>query len=331
MHTITLEEHYATPAFMDGPGRQIRKEAEAARAHPQVAAGLARLIEQLCDIGEGRIADMDTAGIDVQVLSLTSPGVEQLDAVQAVALARETNDTLAEAVRRHPDRLAGFAALPTADPDAAADELQRAVGEHGFKGALINGHTRGRYLDDKFFWPVLACAEELGVPLYLHPTPPPQSAIRDLYAGNYAPQVAGVLATAAWGWHIDTAIHVIRLILSGVFDQFPGLQLVIGHLGETLPFMLPRLEQALPTELTNLDRPVGAYLRENVHYTFSGFNWTPAFLDLFLQVGADRMMFSTDYPYGSMTQARTFLDQLPASTADKERIAHGNAERLLRL
>jgi predicted TIM-barrel fold metal-dependent hydrolase len=184
MRTITREEHYATPAFMDGPGRQIKEEAQAARAHPQVAAGLARLIEQLRDIGEGRIADMDAAGLDLQVLSLTAPGVEQLEAVEAVALARDTNDTLAEAVRRHPDRLAGFAALPTPDPEAAADELQRAVGEHGFKGALINGHSRGRCLDDEFFWPILACAETLGVPLYLHPTPPPQSVITGVYAGT---------------------------------------------------------------------------------------------------------------------------------------------------
>lgn len=331
MRTITLEEHYATRAFMDGPGRQIKQGAKAASAHPQVAAGLTRLIEQLCDIGEGRIADMDAAGIDVQVLSLTYPGVEQLDPVEAVALAHDTNDTLAQAVCRHPDRLAGFAALPTADPEAAADELQRAVGEHGFKGALINGHSRGRYLDDKFFWPILARAETLAVPLYLHPTPPPPSTIKDLYAGNYSSAVAGVLATAAWGWHIDTALHIIRLIFSGALDRYPGLQLVIGHLGETLPFMLPRLERALPTELTGLDRSVSAYLRDNVHYTFSGFNWTPAFLDLFLQVGADRIMFSTDHPYASMTQARTFLDQLPVSPADKERIAHGNAERLLRL
>jgi uncharacterized protein len=165
MRTITLEEHYATPAFMDGPGRQIREEAEATRDHPQVAAGLTRLIDQLCDIGEGRIANMDAAGITLQVLSLTAPGVEQLDAVASVALARDTNDTLAQAVRRHPDRLAGFAALPTTDPDAATDELRRTVGEHGFKGALINGHSRGRYLDDQFFWPILACAEALQVPL----------------------------------------------------------------------------------------------------------------------------------------------------------------------
>jgi predicted TIM-barrel fold metal-dependent hydrolase len=332
MRTITLEEHYATPAFMDGPGRQIKEEAEAARAHPQVAAGLARLIEQLCDIGEGRIADMDAAGLDLQVLSLTAPGVEQLDPVEAVALARDTNDTLAEAVRRHPDRLAGFAALPTPDPEAAADELQRAVGEHGFKGALINGHSRGRYLARR---QVLLADPGLcrGVAGPALPPPDTASAVDDQgpVRGKLRPAGRGVLATAAWGWHIDTAIHVLRLILSGALDRYPGLQLVIGHLGETLPFMLPRLERALPTELTRLDRPVSAYLRENVHYTFSGFNWTPAFLDLLLQVGADRIMFSTHYPYGSMTEARTFLDQLPASPTDKERIAHDNAERLLRL
>ena len=331
MRTITLEEHYATAAFMDGPGRQIAAQAAAAHDHPQVAAGYATLIEQLCDLGDGRIAAMDAAGIDVQVLSLTSPGVEQLDATEAVAFAGATNDCLADAVRQHPSRLAGFAALPTAAPEAAADELERTVYEYGFKGALINGHIRGRYLDDEFFWPILQRAEALQVPLYLHPTPPPQAAIKEVYAGNYTPEVTGLLATAAWGWHIDTATHVLRLILSGAFDRFPGLQLVIGHLGEGLPFMLPRLELALPRQVTKLERPVGAYLRENLHYTFSGFNWTPAFLDLLLQVGADRIMFSADHPYASMAQARTFLEQLPVSAGDKEGIAHGNAEHLLRL
>jgi predicted TIM-barrel fold metal-dependent hydrolase len=331
MRTITLEEHYAIPAFMEGPGHQIKGQAQAAHDHPQVAAKITQLIDQLCNLDEHRIADMDSAGIDVQVLSLTSPGVEQLDATEAVALAREANDLLADAVRRHPSRFAGFAALPTAAPDTAADELERTIHEYGFKGALINGHTRGRYLDDPFFWPILERAEALQVPLYLHPTPPPQSVIAVSYAGNYTSEVTGRLATAAWGWHIETAIHVLRLILSGAFDRYPGLQLVIGHLGETLPFMLPRIDLALPTEVTKLNRPVGAYLRENLHYTFSGFNYLPAFLDLMLEVGVNRIMFSADYPYSSMVQARTFLDQLPISPADKEQIAHGNAERLLRL
>jgi uncharacterized protein len=331
VRTITLEEHYATPSFLDGPGRQLMAQAEAARAHPRVAAGIVQLIDQLCDLDDRRIADMDAAGIDVQVLSLTGPGVEQLEATEAVALAREANDRLAGAVRRHPSRFAGFAALPTAAPETAADELERTVREHGFKGALINGHTRGRYLDDAYFWPILERAEALEVPLYLHPTPPPRPVVEASYTGNYAPGVTVGLATAAWGWHIETATHVLRVVLSGAFDRYPRLQLVIGHLGETLPFMLPRLELALPPEMTNLKRPLGAYLRENLHYTFAGFNWTPAFLDLLLQVGIDRIMFSADYPYASMVEARTFLEQLPLSPADKERIAHGNAERLLRL
>jgi predicted TIM-barrel fold metal-dependent hydrolase len=322
MRTITLEEHYASQAFLEGPGRDLKGQAE--------SFGYTRVLEQLCDLEEGRIADMDAAGIDVQVLSLTSPGVEQLDANEAVALARDENDRLADAVRRHPSRFAGFAALPTPAPDTAADELERMVREHGFEGAMINGHTRGRYLDDEFFWPILERAEALEVPIYLHPTPPPQAVIEASYTGNYAPEVAGGLATGAWGWHIETATHVIRLILSGAFDRYPRLQLVIGHMGEGLPFMMPRLEVAL-SHVTKLDRPIGAYFLENLNYTFSGFNWTPTFLSLLLQVGVDRIMFSADYPYGSMEQARTFLDQLPVSPADEGRIAHGNAERLLRL
>src|SRR5262245_5297257 len=280
MRTITLEEHYATPAFMEGPGRQLRDQAQAARAHPQVAAGITQLIDQLCDLDERRIADMDAAGIDIQVLSLTSPGVEQLDAAEAVALARDANDRVADAVRSHPSRFAAFAALPTVATDAAATELERMVRGHGFKGALINGHTRGRYLDDTFFWPILECAEALHVPLYLHPTPPPQPVIEASYTGNFAPGVTVGLATAAWGWHIETANHVLRLILSGALDRYPRLQLIVGHLGEGLPFMLPRLELALPTEMTKLDRPIGAYLRDNLHYTFGGFNYLPTFLDL---------------------------------------------------
>ena len=331
MRTIGLEEHYATEAFMEGPGRRLKEQAEAARAHPKVAASFARLVEGLCDLGEGRIAAMDAAGVDVQVLSLTSPGVEQLGAAEAVDLAREVNDVLAGAVRRHSGRLAGFAALPTPAPEAAADELERTVGEHGFVGALVNGHTEGRYLDDRFFWPVLERAEALGVPIYLHPTPPPPAVVEASYGGAFAPGVAEGLATAAWGWHVETATHVLRLVLGGAFDRFPGLQVVVGHLGEGLPFFLPRLELALPRELTRLDRPVGGYLRENVHYTFGGFNWTQAFLDLVLQVGAERIMFSTDYPYASMGEARAFLERLPVGPADREKISRGNAEHLLGL
>jgi hypothetical protein len=301
-----------------------------ATGNAEIVEQAAQLVEQLCDLGGHRIAAMDAAGIDLQVLSLTAPGVEQLDPPDAVALAREVNDRLADAIGHHPTRLAGFAALPTPAPLAAADELERAVTRHGFKGAVINGHNRGRYLDDEFFWPVLERAEALAVPLYLHPTPPPQAVIASAYTGNYPPEVAGTLATVAWGWHIDTATHVLRLVASGAFDRYPQLQLVIGHMGEGLPFLLPRIEFTL-SAVAKLERPVGDYFRENVHYTFAAFNWIPTFLSLLLQVGVDRIMFSTDHPYGAMAQARAFLDQLPVSAADRHRIAHTNAERLLRL
>jgi predicted TIM-barrel fold metal-dependent hydrolase len=234
-------------------------------------------------------------------------------------------------VRRHPTRFAGFASLPTMSPETAVEELDRTVRKLSFKGAAINGHTRGRYLDDKFFWPILERAEALQVPLYLHPTPPPRPVIEASYTGNFSAQVTNLLATGGWGWHIETAIHTLRLILSGAFDRYPRLQLIIGHLGEALPFMLRRIDRNLPMAVTKLRRPISAYLRENVYYTISGFNFLPPFLDLFSEVGAHRIIFSADYPYGSMSEARQFLEQLPVSPADEERIAHGNAELLLRL
>lgn len=321
MRTIALEEHFASPGFLDGPGHELKARAS------RFGAAAAALFERLCDVGDKRIAEMDAARIDVQVLSLTSPGTEQLEEHEAIALAREANDFLAAAVAKNPGRLAGFAALPTAAPDKAAKELERMVREHRFKGAMINGHHRGRYLDDRFFWPIFESAEALNCPIYLHPTQPPKTVIEASY-GGFAPMVTDMFAGAGWGWHIETAIHVIRLILGGVFDQYPKLQIVIGHMGEALPFMLQRLD-VMPTAITRLKRPVSAYLRENVHYTFSGFNFTPAFLDVMLEVGVDRIMFSTDHPYASMAEARAFLDKLPVSSADRARIAHGNAERLL--
>src|SRR5258708_2630513 len=212
MKTITLEEHFASPCFMAGPGQMLRDQARAAQAHPTVAAGFARLLEQLGDIGELRLAAMDADGIDMQVLSLTSPGMEQLEPAEAVALARRANDFAAAAVRRHPTRFAALAAVPTADPAAAVAELNRAVGELGFKGLVINGHARGRYLDDHFFWPILERAAALQAPIYLHPTPPPRAVIEASYAGSYGPALTALLASSRWGWHIETAMHVLRLI-----------------------------------------------------------------------------------------------------------------------
>jgi uncharacterized protein len=323
MRTITLEEHFASPGFFEGPGKELKDRAQ------RFGDRAARLLEQLSDVGDKRIAEMDAAGIDMQVLSLTSPGSEQLEAAPAIELAREANNFLAEAIAKNPKRFAGFAVLPTAAPDEAVKELERMVRDHGFKGAVINGHNRGRYLDDKFFWPILERAELLNVPIYLHPTPPPQAVIDASY-GGFSPVVTELFAGPGWGWHIETASHVLRMILGGVFDRYPKLQIVVGHMGETLPFMLQRVD-VMPMAMTKLKRAMSSYLRENVHYTFSGFNFTPTFLDLLLQVGVDRIMFSADHPYASMVEARAFLDRLPVSVADKERIAHGNAERLFGL
>ncbi len=218
------------------------------------------IVEPICDLGETRIAAMDEADIDVAVLSLVAPGVEQLDGPEAIRLARDCNDELAAAVGRYPDRLAGFATLPVSAPDAAAEELDRALKE-GFLGAVINGHSQGRYLDNPFFEPILERAAALKAPIYLHPTIPPRAVIESCYAG-FPADVTFALATVGWGWHINTATHALRLILGGVFDRHPTLQIIIGHMGEATSFMLPRFDATLKPELTGLRHPVSTYLRE---------------------------------------------------------------------
>src|ERR1700739_2263924 len=229
MRTVTVEEHFAHPAFFDGPGREFREQA---KAGPRGA----QLFDQISDVGAKRLAEMDAAGIDMQLLSLQYPGVEQLEAAEAIAVARAANDFLADVAKQHPTRFAGLAALPTGAPDKAAGELQERM-RAGFKGAIINGHNRGRYLDDKFYWPILECAEAHEAPFYPPPTRPPQAVIEASF-GGFAPEVSWMLSGPGWGWHIETAVHVIRLIVGGAFDRFPKLQVVVGHLGEGLPFML---------------------------------------------------------------------------------------------
>jgi predicted TIM-barrel fold metal-dependent hydrolase len=316
MRTIALEEHYATMGFLSGPGSWLK-------ARPGI-------VEPISDLGDGRIVAMDDAGIDLAVLSLAAPGVEQLDGPAATRLARACNDELAAAVGRYPDRLAGFATLPISAPEAAAEELERAVREHGFPGAVINGHCQGVYLDDASFEPVLDRAATLKVPIYLHPTIPPAAVIESCYAG-FAADVTFALATVGWGWHINTATHLVRLILGGVFDRHPMLQIIIGHMGEATSFMLPRFDATLKPELTGLRHPVSTYLRENVHYTFANFNDEATFANLVAQVGVGRVAFSTDYPFGSMKAARAFLDNLRLTRDDRDSISHRNAENLLGL
>jgi predicted TIM-barrel fold metal-dependent hydrolase len=322
MRVIALEEHFWTPAVAEAIG---------ALRNPDTTASESPLAANLEDLGEGRLAAMDAAGIDLQVISHTTPGVQHLaDAETAVSLARESNDQLARAVAEHPDRFAAFATLPTPDPREAADELERAVGELGMKGAMVNGHTSGRFLDDPGFDVLLARFERLGVPLYLHPTEP-VPAVRDAYYAGFNPAVSWFLGAAAWGWHAETGLHVLRMVLGGVFDRHPELRLVVGHMGEMLPFMLARVDDNLPPKVTGLDRLPSEYILDNVHITTSGLFTLAPLLCTLMVFGAERVLFSVDWPYAPNEDGRRLLDSAPLSPDDRERIAHGNAERLLGL
>jgi predicted TIM-barrel fold metal-dependent hydrolase len=320
MRVIALEEHFWTPEIAEAIG---------ALRNPDASSG-SPLEANLADLGDRRLAAMDAAGIDLQVISHTTPGVQHLAADDALPLARDANDRLARAVRAHPDRFAGFATLPTAAPEAAADELERSVSELGLKGAMINGHTAGRFLDDAAFAVLLARAERLGVPLYLHPTEP-VPAVREAYYEGLRPAVSWFLSAAAWGWHAETALHVLRMVLGGVFDRHPQLQLVIGHMGEMLPFMLQRIDDNLPPSVTGLERLPSEYILGNVHITTSGLFSVPPLLCALMVFGADRVLFSVDWPYAANEEGQRLLQTAPLAPADLERLAHGNAERLLGL
>jgi predicted TIM-barrel fold metal-dependent hydrolase len=320
MRVIALEEHFWTP--------EIAKAIGALR-NPDATTG-SSLEADLADLGERRLHAMDAAGIDLQVISHTTPGVQHLDADAAVALARDANDRLARAVQEHPARFAGFATLPTPAPLAAADELERAVSELGLKGAMVNGHTGGRFLDDPAFTVLLERAERLGVPLYLHPAEP-VPAVRSAYYEGFIPAVSWFLSAAAWGWHAETGLHVLRMVLGGVFERHPQLQLVIGHMGEMLPFMLERIDDNLPPSVTGLDRLPSEYVLGNVHVTTSGLFSVPPLLCALMVFGAERVMFSVDWPYAPNEDGRRLLQTAPLAPADLHRLAHGNAERLLGL
>ncbi|BBY08437.1 amidohydrolase family protein [Mycobacterium noviomagense] len=347
MKVIAFEEHYKLPAISD----EHEKDPITSGTALLKQAGYGGTGSQgewppgINDLGGGRIAAMDAAGVDVQILSHSVPGPETLEPSVAVQLSAQANDAVAAAVTEHPDRFRGFATLPMRDPTAAARELERVVREHGFVGALINGHVKGRYLDDAFFWPVFECAERLGVPVYLHPTVPPQSVI-DAYYRGFEPKISARLSAAGVGWHIDTGIHCLRLILGGVFDRFPRLQIIVGHHFEALSWMGWRADYSFPVDESGLRRTVKEYLRENFYggilagdfFTQDPGAMDPswslsfnAFLAMTNVIGIDRIVFTADYPYAGMKAARQFLDQMPINHADKEKIAHLNAERLLRL
>jgi 2,3-dihydroxybenzoate decarboxylase len=311
---IALEEHYydaELAATFDGPeGRGTE------------------VCRRLLDLGALRLAEMDGAGIDVQVISHGAPSVQRLDAETAVWMAKGANDRLAEAIMRHPDRFAGFAALPTPDPEAAAAELDRAVTTLGFKGAMIHGLTNGVFLDDRRFWPIFERAQALDVPLYLHPAVP-HRAVVETYYQDYLSDFPALL-TAGWGFTVETATQGIRMVLSGAFEAYPRLKVILGHMGEGLPFLLWRLDQAFSRPG---NRPISfrEQFSEHVWITTSGNFSTPALICSMLELGVDRILFSVDYPFVQNPPGTAWLQSLQISPDDRAKIASGNARRLLKL
>jgi uncharacterized protein len=318
VRTIALEEHFWTASLAAAPG-----------TGPLAAWGQ-QIDDRLRDLASGRLADMDANGIDLQVISHVAPAAQGLEGAEGLARAREANDLLAGAVRTYPSRFAGFATLPTADPHAAADELERATGELGFVGGLVNSTlgSNGTFLDDARFEPLLDRFERLDVPLYLHPAPP-SAALREALCGGLPPAVAARLATGAWGWHAEAGLHVLRMVATGVFDRHPSLRMIIGHCGEMLPFMLARIDAML--RLDSLALAPSEYFLRNIWVTTSGLFSIPPVMCTVQVLGVDRVLFSVDYPFGSNAAGRALLDTLPLSPADVAKIAGGNAERVLGL
>jgi uncharacterized protein len=328
MRTVALEEHFTAPALTSRiDPSAISRRGFRKRTPPPTGANP---LELLPEIGEGRLQSMEEAGITVQVLSSTGPGPDLVAGPDGVAMSREINDYLAATLARRPDRFAGFATLPMQDADAAANELVRAVKELRFVGALINGTTNGRFLDHPSCDGLLAAAVELDVPIYVHPHLPPEP-VRQAYFSELPAGPARVLESAGWGWHSETAIHVLRMVIAGTLDRHPRLKLIIGHMGEMLPMMLARIDDVFALDIDHLKRPVSRAILDQVWITTSGIFTEPPFLAALATFGIDRIMFSVDYPYAPNRKGRAFLDRLSLAPTDMAKLTHGNADMLLRL
>jgi uncharacterized protein len=329
MRVVAIEEHFTVPDLVRGidpavvhqRGYRPRKPPPAGRPNP---------LDLLPEIGEKRLKSMDEAGITLQVLSNTGPGPDLVPGADGVTMARRMNDYLAEAVARHPDRFAGFAVLPMQSPDACAAELVRAVKELHFPGVLINGTTEGRFLDHPSYDGFLAAAVELDVPVYIHPHLAPEP-VREAYYSGLEPGASRVLEAAGWGWHSETAIHLLRMVYAGTLDKHPKLKIIIGHMGEMLPVMLDRIDKVSALDIDHLKRPVSRAILDQVWITTSGIFTEPPFIAALLTFGIDRIMFAVDHPYAPNMAGRSFLNRISLSPADMAKLAHGTADALLKL
>lgn len=289
------------------------------------------VITRLQDLGERRLLDMQDTGIDRQILALTSPGVQIFDTATAKSLAVAANDEVAAAVRKHPDRYAGLIAVAPQDPATAAKEIQRGVQQLGLKGVIVNSHTHDEYLDAPKFWEIFAAAEALDVPIYIHPNTPSRGLIQPLLDAG--------LDGAIFGFGVETGMHLLRIIVAGVFDRFPKLQIMVGHAGEALPFWLFRLDYMHNATVVSqryshmkpLRKKISDYMRENVYVTSSGMPWAPAITFCQSVLGADRVLYAMDYPYQFVADEVLASDAMPMSAADKVKFFQTNAERVFKL
>jgi predicted TIM-barrel fold metal-dependent hydrolase len=322
MKIISIEEHFLT--------REITTAWETSAIGSEGTGNFdqGEIRQRLEDVGEGRLTLMDESGVDVQVLSVTTPALHNLEPVESVRLARSTNDLVAAAIARHPTRFQGLAVLPMPAPDeAAALELRRAVTQCGLCGAMVCGRTRDKNLDHPHFLPVLRTAAELNVPVFIHPQIPQASVRAALYAGFGEP-VDTAFAAFGLGWHYEAGVQFVRLILARVFDRFPNLQIILGHSGEVVLFYVERLKSL--ARVAKLERPVEEYFQRNLYVTSSGM-WNQTYLQRALEiVGQERILFSTDYPYQYRPgqPGRSFLLATDLSQGAREAFAHGNWERL---
>ena len=338
MIRIAAEEAWAPKALLERYRKLLQEKPESwdpgfhslwgffLGAKPRATA----LVRRIQDLEDERLRDMDATGIARQLVFLTAPGVQVFDAATAVSLARDTNDELMASVNRHKDRYAALAAIAPQDPAAAVKEMQRAVAM-GMKGAVVNSHTRGEYLDEAKYWPIFEAAQALGVPIYIHPNTPPASMI--------APFLPRGLDGAIYGFAVETGLHLLRIIVGGVFDRFPNLKIAVGHLGEGLPFWLFRLDYMHRSMVISeryagarpLKRTISEYLKTNVWVTTSGMQWAPAIRFCQDVLGMDRVLYAMDYPYQFVPEEVKVTDELAISEADRQLLYQTNAERLFRL
>ena len=319
MRIITLEEHFSTPDL----------QAAITEIAPEVQQNHA-LQAKLLDLDAERLAAMDQGGVDVQVLSLASSGFEVLESAHADGIVRDANDRAADAVRRHPARFAALSNVNLKAPDSAAKELARCIENLGFRGAIAQGTVGGGFLDHPRCLPFWEAAAALNVPVYLHPAPPPPS-VYDVYYTGLPGECGKSLSIAGWGWHTETGLHVLRLILAGLFDRFPLQQVIIGHMGEDLPYSLARATSVLTPVAKHLKRSIPEYFQENIHVTTSGYFTNPPFQCALQVIGIDRLLYSIDYPFSTTFMGRAFLDGLSLSEQDRHKFVCDNAQRLLKL